>query len=113
MPLPASETQNALGHAKGQVPALCPQQVMASVRERINAVISQPRRPAPDQYIAMSQRQSPGRVWRVNPPEGAGQAQRNPSDGCSKVHLIFITVLYELGAGPVAVDQASIGHKPA
>ena len=65
-----------LGHAEGQIPALMAQLRMLPRWQRLHAVIDQSAGPAPDQHIAMTERQVARALLtrEPTPEKGAGQA---------------------------------------
>ena len=80
------------------------------VNDGSDAVIGQPRRPAPDRYVAALHADATRLIAALHPPEQehGRKAERDRNDRRPKVLLIFILVQGEFGARSIAVDQAHI-----
>src|SRR3982074_1232481 len=88
---------------------------MLAVGQRRDAMEGQPRRPAPDRYIAMLQ---PKPFWLVAALDAAEQEDRGKPKGDrddrrAKIVLVPVLMQGHPRAGLVAVDQAGTRRKPA
>src|SRR5438552_16693834 len=86
--------------AERQVESVSARQGVNPVLERHHAVISQSRRSAPDQYIAMTDRDARRLVRPLFSPEQEGrwQTQRDRHNRLVEVTLVFVLVQCESGS---------------
>src|SRR5690606_22664943 len=80
------------GAAEGEVDALRAQQRMPAFLKRQHAVVAQAVLAAPQQHVAMQQRDALGSVGAAHAaePEDRRQAQRNGHDGRGEVPLVLV-----------------------
>lgn len=101
------------GLAEGEVDAARAGGGVLAVLERRDAMKAQPRRAAPDEDVAVLERDAPGLVAAgvAAPQEGGRQAEGDGHDGLGEVPLVLVLVQGHLGAGGVAVDEAGVRGK--
>ena len=86
---------------------------MLAILQHCNAVAAEPRRPAPDRNVTVTQRVFLYRIGALQSAEleGRGQAARNENDWIGEIALVLVMVQRQPRAGPVPVDQAGVGSE--